>query len=596
MKDETHLKEKLKKQQNDLAALLSRHQVSAGKSQKKVAGVQSNSRNNSGSSTLPAPPSKSTVSTKSLNKSSKGLTTSPAGKTFYQDQLSERINYEDMLRQANLDHEAALKKQEKEMDKLRNRIVEQRDVLDMAVLREKSVKYYGSLLTSSVDAALLGNNQELTEETKRYLSKVTSTLNYLLNDGNITHSIEKEVTESENNRGNNANIADVDEDKKIQAVKASIKNRRGSINVVPFESAMLYDQPPAQQEEKNADDDVVVTKRAVSKSRRGTLNAVPLSAAPPKVTSTPHATTSSPGTTSLMRLLSIDDVGEEESGDDDESNDESLSGKLDNGQPQGVAAVSTSLAPVICQCQQLIPYVVLSNSFEDKCSALFQTVYKRSCMGFNEKSKTVEVQVPHEKNPVNQWIGKSAFITFLFNTGNIDSNLTLQASIYCFDKAANANATRSRYKLNMRIYYEDFIAALSSAAMFKYPTRSQSSQEDERREKIEKLVAVSSQAFAIKNEMVYYELSNIFKYLKSPDFFTTMSNSQLILLKAYKRCVNYACTHTGFQGNQKRQWPSNTGLCVCSPSLCLVTEVKLRITSSITFSCAKLYVQLFLSL
>lgn len=36
----------------------------------------------------------------------------------------------------------------------------------MAVLREKSVKYYGSLLTSSVDAALLGNNQELTEETK----------------------------------------------------------------------------------------------------------------------------------------------------------------------------------------------------------------------------------------------------------------------------------------------------------------------------------------------------------------------------------------------------------------------------------------------
>lgn len=30
MKDETHLKEKLKKQQNDLAALLSRHQVSAG--------------------------------------------------------------------------------------------------------------------------------------------------------------------------------------------------------------------------------------------------------------------------------------------------------------------------------------------------------------------------------------------------------------------------------------------------------------------------------------------------------------------------------------------------------------------------------------
>jgi hypothetical protein len=36
----------------------------------------------------------------------------------------------------------------------------------MAVLREKSVKYYGGLLTSSVDAALLGSTSELSEETK----------------------------------------------------------------------------------------------------------------------------------------------------------------------------------------------------------------------------------------------------------------------------------------------------------------------------------------------------------------------------------------------------------------------------------------------
>lgn len=40
------------------------------------------------------------------------------------------------------------------------------------------------------------------------MSKVTSTLNYLLNDGDITHSIEKEVTEAE--RGATSNPASVD--------------------------------------------------------------------------------------------------------------------------------------------------------------------------------------------------------------------------------------------------------------------------------------------------------------------------------------------------------------------------------------------------
>jgi hypothetical protein len=57
----------------------------------------------------------------------------------------------------------------------------------------------------------------------------------------------------------------IEEDIMQQAVKTSIVNRRGSINAVPFESALLYGQPkeniaqPANQ--KSA-------QTAVSKARR----------------------------------------------------------------------------------------------------------------------------------------------------------------------------------------------------------------------------------------------------------------------------------------------------------------------------------------
>ena len=57
----------------------------------------------------------------------------------------------------------------------------------------------------------------------------------------------------------------MDEDKKMEALKISIKNRRGSINAVPFESAMLYDKPT---ENINGNQDSSPTKRVVSKSRR----------------------------------------------------------------------------------------------------------------------------------------------------------------------------------------------------------------------------------------------------------------------------------------------------------------------------------------
>lgn len=41
-----------------------------------------------------------------------------------------------------------------------------REVIDEVALREKSVKYYGSILTSAVDVALLGSTRDLSEENK----------------------------------------------------------------------------------------------------------------------------------------------------------------------------------------------------------------------------------------------------------------------------------------------------------------------------------------------------------------------------------------------------------------------------------------------
>ena len=59
----------------------------------------------------------------------------------------------------------------------------------------------------------------------------------------------------------------VEEEKSQQALKASIKNRRGSVNIVPFESAMLYGQPQEHSDVGNAKEEQMMT-RSVSKSRR----------------------------------------------------------------------------------------------------------------------------------------------------------------------------------------------------------------------------------------------------------------------------------------------------------------------------------------
>lgn len=94
-----------------------------------------------------------------------------------------------------------------------------------------------------------------------------------------------------------------------------------------------------------------------------------------------------------------------------------------------------------------------------------------------------------------------SFLLFIFVVKNIFS-LSLQACIYCFDKAANENATRSQYKLNMRIYYEDFLSALTSAAMFRYSgggkQDSSSLLSDQRRKNFEKIINSSSNSFAMK--------------------------------------------------------------------------------------------------
>lgn len=119
---------------------------------------------------------------------------------------------------------------------------------------------------------------------------------------------------------------------------------------------------------------------------RGTLNAVPLN-----VTPTPSGNPAIP----LMSLQSIDDIGEEESDEDNQEGDNDSEESTDH-QPDttnGVITSTTTMSAVICQCRQLLPFMMLSNTFEDKCSALFQVVYQRSCMGFNEKTKTIEVQV-----------------------------------------------------------------------------------------------------------------------------------------------------------------------------------------------------------
>lgn len=115
----------------------------------------------------------------------------------------------------------------------------------------------------------------------------------------------------------------------------------------------------------------------------------------------------------------------------------------------------------------------------------------------------------------------------------------MQACIYCFDKAANENSSRSQYKLNMRLYYEDFVSALTSASLFKYSASGNTKDNNGRLAKLEKIVQSCGQSMAMKvrrlcnlcfqcgetnfliieqDEMIYYELSNIFKFCKFPEF------------------------------------------------------------------------------
>ena len=96
----------------------------------------------------------------------------------------------------------------------------------------------------------------------------------------------------------------------------------------------------------------------------------------------------------------------------------------------------------------------------------------------------------------------------------------MQACAYCFDKAANENSSRSRYKLNMRIYYEDFLSALSSAAQFKYKEdqKVKSNKRSCQRSKLEKIVDHCCEAVCIKVNVVFfskYECDFIFLNTKT---------------------------------------------------------------------------------
>lgn len=122
---------------------------------------------------------------------------------------------------------------------------------------------------------------------------------------------------------------------------------------------------------------------------RGTLNAVPL-----------NVSQSSTGMVSVVpKFQSIDEMCiNEENEEDDEHDDES---KRDCFHPeQTMSSAATSMSATICHCRQLIPFHILPNDFEQQCCALFQAVYHRSCMGFNSKTKVIEIQVIHNRLPI----------------------------------------------------------------------------------------------------------------------------------------------------------------------------------------------------
>lgn len=430
---------------------------------------------------------------------------SPSGtreaKLHYQSEISDRVDFESILEQANHDHEQALKAREREICMLKSLLSQKKDMLDSTKLRERTIKYYGSLLTGIVES--LASNTELIhdEDHSRHMLKVSSTLSYLLNDGNITQSIQKEVSMTE------ALDEAVEEKMKMKAISASLKNRRGSINAVPFESHMLYHEPTHDSADLV---DEAVRPAQVSKNRRGTLNAVPF-------------TIAKQGASSSPRKTSIDDMA--------------VNVSTATTEPRAENENDTALAVsnVICHCRELVPFRCLEESFEKKCASLFDAIYRRSLVQVDEKSKEMHVRVDNASDPLDFWIGKSTFLNFLFATDNIDSKLTMQSAMYCFDKAASESLRRGNYKLSLRLYFEEFISALSYAASFK------KGDGVNQRENLVQFVCNCVQSAAMKDEMIYYEFCNIFKYCKSPDMFSTLSNAQHFLLKTYKRFVNYSC-------------------------------------------------------
>ena len=110
----------------------------------------------------------------------------------------------------------------------------------------------------------------------------------------------------------------------------------------------------------------------------------------------------------------------------------------------------------------------------------------------------------------------------------------MQSAMYCFDKAASESLRRGNYKLSLRLYFEEFISALSYAASLK------KGDGVNQRENLVQFVCNCVQSAAMKvclavllwciykcpqptdylstqDEMIYYEFCNIFKYCKSPD-------------------------------------------------------------------------------
>ena len=109
---------------------------------------------------------------------------------------------------------------------------------------------------------------------------------------------------------------------------------------------------------------------------RGTLNAVPFNMMSKPESNRPPS-----------NLLSIDEICIDEKDDDKEEVDHDEEESVD------VDFVANTMTAVICHCKESIPFRIFNDKFEQKCSALFETVYKRSLMSYNESTKLIEATV-----------------------------------------------------------------------------------------------------------------------------------------------------------------------------------------------------------